>query len=215
MNMLRIVHGQEFSTAPLLKFYQTRKNKCIPPSAAVKFREITKVAKAIAEEKLVEIIYSFFDDNVRNAFAHSDYVITDEYFRWTESGFAQQLKRDELEDKLSICFHFYSRFLNRLEFWAIAIPKANKPLFRIDESTVLELAIESERLVGFTLHFSNGSRAWYKRTNRGIDMCNIVPGNEQQLTFQCGDPRFNRKGWFVRGKEIKEWDNNGQALAPE
>lgn len=214
MNLLRVLHGQKYSTAPLLKLYQTRKNKRFPPSATTKFREIKQAAKAIGEQKLVEIIKSFFDDNVRNAFSHSDYVITKEFFRWTESGMAQQLKRGELEDKLSICFHFYSRFLNRLEFWALAIPKANKSLFRIDESTVLELAIESERLVGFSLHFSNGQRCWYKRTDHGVDMCNILPGKEQQLTFLCGDPSFNRKGWYVRGVEIKDWDENGQALAP-
>ncbi len=58
--------------------------------------ELNKSAEDVNEMRLFEYINTFFNANVRNAFFHSDYIITEKNFRWTESGIAQQIGLEHL-----------------------------------------------------------------------------------------------------------------------
>ncbi len=101
-NVLQIIAGNRYRMNPFFDLYRRKKKwllKRIPPSATMKMRRIKKLAKDVGDDHLIEIIDSFFDDQVRNTFSHSDYIITQEYFRWTDGGRASQRPIVELEQK--------------------------------------------------------------------------------------------------------------------
>jgi hypothetical protein len=113
-NLLNIAGGKPYVVAPFHKLGRRNKKNIfsyVPPSATAKIRYIKSLAESIGETRLVTILDSFFDDRVRNAFSHSDYILTDKAFRWTEGGPASQIDLDELKEKIDTCFAFYSALL--------------------------------------------------------------------------------------------------------
>jgi hypothetical protein len=82
-----------------------------PPSAKTKFRVLRESALQSSEPKLAEYIDTFFSDSVRNAFSHSDYIITADKFRWTDSGLPSELTLTTLGVLIENAFGFYEAFL--------------------------------------------------------------------------------------------------------
>ncbi len=83
-NLLRVVGGERYVVDPFAHLIRRPKKQnvfvAIPPSAKKKFDHIKSLAKAAGEQRVPAIVDSFFDDRVRNAFSHSDYVLTDQPF---------------------------------------------------------------------------------------------------------------------------------------
>jgi len=113
-NLLRIVAREPYVIYPFADLVRRRKKDplaSIPPSATTKIKRIRSLADNAGEPKLVEILDSFFDDQVRNAFSHSDYVLTESGFRWTESGPASEIPLDKLTMMVETCSAFYTALL--------------------------------------------------------------------------------------------------------
>ena len=95
-NLLRILNGNDYHMKPFGSLGRENKKKpfsWVPPSAPVKYRELKRLATSCNQSRLCDYIDQFFNEDIRNAFSHSDYVFSGEYFRWTESGLAQQRMR--------------------------------------------------------------------------------------------------------------------------
>ena len=94
-NLLNIAGGKPYVIAPFHNLSRRKKKDILSysyvPPVLGKIRHIKSLAEAIGETHLVTIFDSFFDDRVRNAFSHSDYILTDKAFRWTEGGPASQM----------------------------------------------------------------------------------------------------------------------------
>ena len=208
-NVLNITAGKPYLINPFFDLSRLRKKNSlnrIPPSATMKMRRIKKLAQDVNEQKLIEIINSFFDDRIRNAFSHSDYILTGEYFRWTEGGPASQISLKELEERLKTCFAFYGALLECGPQWRKSfgtLPRYHK----LPQYEVLELQKDDEGLViGFKMHFSNGSYASYFRGADGSKPMNVRPDKDGAIGFMVGDREKLEKVWKIGGKPVTEWD---------
>ena len=207
-NVLQIIAGNRYQMNPFFDLYRRPKKKGtlrhIPPSATTKMRRIKKLAKKVDENNLVEIIDSFFDDQVRNAFSHSDYIITEEYFRWTDGGRASQMPIAELEQKIKNCFAFYGALLECSPRWCRRLGKFPR-YHKLSRYDVLELLKDDDGLVtGFKMHFSNGSYASYSRGSDGSKPMNIRPDKDGAIDFMIGDLDKIEKVWKINGKPVSQ-----------
>ena len=208
-NSLNIIAGKPYVMDPFFDLSYRRKKgflNRIPASATVKMRCIKKLAEEVQELKLVETIEFFFDDRVRNAFSHSDYIFTKDYFRWTEGGPATQMSMLDLENKIRTCFAFYGALLKCGFQWRRSFGKFPR-YHKLPNYEVLELLKDEEGLVtGFKMHFSNGSSASYSRGPDGSKPMNVRPNKDGSINFLVGDIDKLEKVWKIEGKPVTDWD---------
>jgi len=208
-NSLNIIAGKPYLMDPFFDLSRPRKKGSlnrIPPSATVKMRHIKKLAEEVQELKLIKIIESFFDDRVRNAFSHSDYIFTKEYFRWTEGGPTSQMHMSDLENKICTCFAFYGALLECGPRWRRGFGKFPR-YHKLPNYEVLELLKNDEGLVtGFKMHFSNGSYASYSRGPDGSKPMNVRPNKDGSINFFVGELDKIEKVWKIDGKPVTDWD---------
>jgi hypothetical protein len=118
-NLLRSCQDKPYKMYPFAHLVRVEKGKTPSifakrylPTPVKKIQYIKELATACGEERIGEIFDTFFRNDVRNAFYHSDYAISDEEFRIIEGGEIgkQTIKLEELSELLSRCFAFYSAF---------------------------------------------------------------------------------------------------------
>jgi hypothetical protein len=201
-NLLRALVGSKYHVKPFGSLGRSRKNQpfsWIPPSAPMKYRELKKLADAAGETALTNYIDQFFDEDVRNAFSHSDYILAPEHFRWTESGVAQQMHLDQLNILVTNCFHFFSTLLGLHKMLLrdlVQLPRYHKwPQYE-----VLELLSNEAGLYGFRVHFSNGAKATYARTPDGVDCTNVIFDSDGSINFMVGLLDDLRAVWLIDGR---------------
>lgn len=208
INLLRCVNGEHYIIAPFNHLGRSKKGtpfSYVPPSAKVKFRYICEKAKEVNENSLITSINSVYYDYIRNAFSHSDYILTDEYFRYTEGGLAQQIELSKLNEIIAECFDFYSAFMTLHRHWLQQLSKINK-FHKWPQYEVLELLSDDSGLYGFHLHFSNGSKATYSRRRSGIDAINILFEEDKGINFMCGSIDELEPQWKINGVPVDDWD---------
>jgi len=208
-NCLRVLQGKRYhlnSTGHLGRANKKRPFSWIPPSATQKFNYLKGIAKECGEEKLVEYIDSFFLDDIRNAFSHSDYVLTKEFFRWTENGLAQQIDLKTLNLLIYNTREFYSAFwfcYEQLLKNFAHLPRYHKwPNYEI-----LELLNDGEKLYGFHIHFSNGSKASFIRSKKGVDCVNVTIEKDGTMNFFVGLLDALEHVWKINGQTVTDWSS--------
>lgn len=208
-NLLRCISSKPYIISPFYRL-QIRKKKepfsWIPPSASVKYREIKKLAKDTKDEILPKYIDSFFNENVRNAFSHSDYILTESEFRYTEGGPARLIALSELDAIINSCFDFYLTFMNVYKKWRFSFSRL-KRFHKWPDYEVLEILSDKEDGVyGFHVHFSNGSKATYIRKRSGTQTINMGFNPDGTLYLMNGCLDQLESVWKVDGKPITDWD---------
>jgi hypothetical protein len=209
-NLLRCLAGKPYIIRPFSKFIKKNKKRpfsSFPPSATKKFNEIKKAAKDSDETELIQHIDSFFDDKIRNAFSHSDYILKEEHFRWTEGGLAQQVEIDIVKELINNCFSFYDALLYCHKHWLKELAKLPR-YHKWPQHEVLEILSDNNIVYGFSVHFSNGSKATYARTSKGTDATNIHPNSDGTVNFFVGSLDALEPIWKIDGKPVKEWNTN-------
>ncbi len=208
-NFMRCISGKFYDISPFSNLRRNKKKnqfEYIPPSAMSKFKEIKTLAIAVEENKLIEIIDSFFNDKVRNAFSHSDYILTEGSFRWTEGGFPESIELEKLSKIINMCLYFYGGFIVRHREWLKAIGKM-KRFHKWPRHEVLEiLSTEEDGAYGFNVHFSNGNKAMYTRQKTGIRAVNVSFDNDGDINFMVGDLDALEKTWKVNGQPVTDWE---------
>lgn len=205
-NLLRAIAGEKYHIKPFGSLGRTNKKKpfsWIPPSAPVKYRELKRLANVAGEPTIVEYIEQFLSEDVRNAFSHSDYIITGEHFRWTESGLAQQMTLETVNTLAQNAFKFFSVLL-WLHNTVLADLKNMRRFHKWPNYEVLELLSDDNGLYGFSVHFSNGSKATYSRTAKGVDCTNVKFESDGTINFFVGSLDALRPEWRVNGKPYEE-----------
>ena len=208
-NLLRILGGAKHHLKPFGSLGRSNKKKpfsWVPPSAPVKYRELKRLAIKCNQPVLVDFIDHFFNEDIRNAFSHSDYVLSAEHFRWTESGLAQQMPLDAVNLTVRNCFRFFSGVL-WLHDKVLRDLKMLPRFHKWPNYEVLELLSDSERLHGFSVHFSNGAKATYSRTNQGIECTNVMFESDGSINFFVGSLDALCREWKVNGKPYEEQSN--------
>lgn len=173
-----------------------------------KIKHIKELAAVCGENKLGEIIDSFFRNDIRNAFYHSDYTISEDEFRIIEGGEIgeQTISLEELSDILTRCFAFYSAFFIIYNNVKRGFAQGRK-FHRWPNYEVLELLSDEGKLTGFKIHFPNGSYAMFERKKyKGTTGLNIMCEREG-VSLNVGnlDEYKKAEGWFVNGKSFEEY----------
>jgi hypothetical protein len=204
-NLLRIHLDQPYHLNPLGSLgrpHKKRMFKWYPPSAKTKWQKIHDMATQAGEVDLVRLIDNVYDDRVRNAFSHSDYIISEEQFRWTEGGLPGQMSLRNIDSLIVNAFSFFGVFMGTRDRWlelAAEIPRYHQwPNFE-----VFEVLKTDGKLDGFRVHFSNGNSARFHRGPAGIDLMNVTIQPEGTINFMVGllDALQNR--YIVDGQEVQ------------
>lgn len=210
-NLLRIQLGKKYHLNPLGYLGRPHKKeffKYTPPSATTKWKHLKLLAEEAGRKDLLRIIDAVFDDAVRNAFSHSDYIITEKYFRWTEGGLPAQKELDQVNDLIASAFSFFGIFMGMRDRWLELT--AEMPRFhRWPQYEVLELLVnEKRRLCGFKVHFSNGVNAQFLRNEAGVDCSNITIEPDGTINFFVGPLYMRQKLWMVNGVPVNFGDRS-------
>lgn len=203
-NLLRIAEGKTYVVAPFHELViRRKKGQVIPPTAKAKVRRIRELAESLGQSALVEALDRFFDEDIRNAFSHSDYIIhpTGE-FRYRKDGIATKMEYGELDGKLTHCFAFYSALLASHGYWRQSLARMPR-LHPWPNYEVLELLTRPDiGLHGFCVHFSNGNKATYSRSPEGTEATNIGFEGEGEPYFHVGNLDELGPRWMVDGKVL-------------
>lgn len=205
-NLLRCKQGKHFQWDP---FFHLRKRdkkdftKHILPSPKRKIKFLEEEARSAGEEELIEIIRSFYDDELRNAFYHSDYCITEDEFR-IASGVGNSFSLDEVSLKLVKCFAFYNAFFAVYKAAKLAIDTSERKVFKMPEYDVLEVLTDSvDGLYGFKIHHSNGTYSIYERRKDRSHSLNLSVGEKEGISCFVGDLDALENKWKINGKDLE------------
>jgi hypothetical protein len=154
---------------------------------------------------VIAAVEAFFDERIRNAFSHSDYIITEDQFRFADGGLAQSIPPERLDELTVQCFAFFGAFIYIHKRWLRQLGKA-KRFHQMPQYEVLELLSSEENgLYGFNMHFSNASRATYARRKSGIEATNLVFERDGGINFQIGMLERCEPGWKINGHAVEDW----------
>lgn len=184
----------------------------IPPSMPRKITEIIKLAQQLGENKLIEHLRYVFDGDLRNAIAHSAYVLTEKEFRTQGSGPATAIQFSELDRHINFSFVFLSGLLKAYNNTKHVLGRA-KRFHKRDNYEVLELLADENGVYGFHVHFSNGSRSTFMRNNQGVTQINMRL--RDGVGFMVGDIGQLERVWKVNGVPVNDWDKLNAASGQE
>lgn len=204
-NILRILLGEPYHLNPLGSLGRPNKKrmfKFYPPSAKVKWQKLGNMATEARRDELVRMIDAVYNDSVRNAFSHSDYILTETHFRWTEGGLGSQMPLEHVNNLITNAFSFFGSFMSMRDRWLRLVgemPRYHKwPRYE-----VLELLKDEDRkLNGFRVHFSNGNSAHFARTPEGVDCCNLDFQGDGTIGFMVGNLDALEPIWKVDGRTV-------------
>lgn len=209
-NILRSILKEGFVIDPFDHLVYRDKKKLfsyVPPSAKRKFDHIKVLARKAGESGLVDKIDLFFDENIRNAFSHSDYILTDEHFRYRKDGFTREILLGDLNKKIEACFGFYGAFIYLHRKWLKELAKTKK-YHKWPRYEVLEILSSDESGVyGFNIHFSNGSKTTFSRTTEGNKAINFHFDRSGHLSFMVGDLDALEPVWKINGEPVDDWNS--------
>ena len=212
-NLLRCCQSKSYMMFPFWHLVKIDKKggilgKRYLPSPKEKISHIKQLATACGEERISEILDGFFNNDIRNAFYHSDYAISEKEFRIIEGSQIgkESIPLEELSDVLTRCFGFYSAFFNVYRNAKRNLAMA-KRFHRWPNYEVLELLSDRGELTGFKIHFPNGGHAMFERKkDKGTTALNFTC-EEEGISLNVGDLDRYRKaeGWFVNGDPFEEY----------
>ncbi|MBI2409518.1 hypothetical protein HYV30_00560 [Candidatus Kaiserbacteria bacterium] len=178
------------------------------PYPRQKISYIKELAAASGEERIGEIIDGFFNNEVRNAFYHSDYTISDEEFRIIEGADigARSISLEKLSDMLSRCFAFYSAFFITYKQVRKGLASGSKYRIMRDLEVLEFLSTPDEGLTGFKMHFPNGNYAMFERKKYEGTMGLNIMVEEEGVVMNVGDLAAYEAAteWKVDGKPFDQ-----------
>ncbi|MDI6799662.1 MAG: hypothetical protein QMD53_03195 [Actinomycetota bacterium] len=208
-NLLRCAARNPYVIDPFADLVRRKKevlSSTIPPSAKQKFLRIKYLAQVVRQTELESTIDDVFDNRVRNAFSHSDYILTDSSFRFSEGGFAQHMNVETLDGLLARAFTFYGVFLDLHREW-LRILGRGKRFHKCPNYEVLELLVaENEGVYGFHVHFSNSTRSKCSRRKSGTEATNVFFETDGTINYMVGLLDDLEPVWKINGSPVKDWD---------
>lgn len=118
-NMLRTIEGERCSISPFMNLYGKKKSMfdSRPPSAKQVVKALQDHAQKLQEHELTDLLTWMFNDQVRNAFFHSDYTIFKDEFRSREANFqtnnviTKSVKINDLIELINRGLNFFQAFM--------------------------------------------------------------------------------------------------------
>jgi hypothetical protein len=207
LNFLRCIDGQQYLPFPFNDLNRRKKTgnpwDIIPPSMPQKLRRIKELANKLGETNLISYLDRVFDEKLRNAIAHSDYILTTGEFRTSESGWPRIIPLAELDHRIGFAFNFLSGLLKAANNTKYVLAKA-KRYHQWENYEVLELLSDTDGLYGFNVHFSNGSKSTFTRTKQGVTQINMILRGG--VDFMVGRIDELQPVWKVDGIPVTDWE---------
>ncbi|MFT4578063.1 MAG: hypothetical protein ACI8PD_000908 [Nitrospinales bacterium] len=175
----------------------------VGPTAQDKFDELKRQAIEAGETKLIECIDQFFDENLRSAVSKSDWETEEDFFKFIES--SQQKSKVSVDEMVLNGLAFYTAFLvnhNHFKMMFHEIPRFHKwPNYQVLEI----LSNEETGLLGFNIHFSNGTRATFTQNEEDVVSENIFHNPDGSIQFNPGFTDGHAEKWQINGEEVRDW----------
>ncbi len=186
-NLLRCNRDMGFHIRPFMHLNRATKETfvSIPPSVKTKVKEIAKLEEK-SSVKVSDLLNQIMNDQIRNSYFHSDYCLTDSYFRSMGSGLASQMRLEDLNKITNNAFSFYSALIGTWNGIREQLGRG-KRVHQMPNYECLELLSGQDGVLnGFMIHFSNGSTATFKRTKEGLTAENLMFERDGNVNFHCG-----------------------------
>ena len=180
-NLLRFRLGKGYNPSAFLEFLTDRENRSFGRRGIPTYRKI-EIIKELSTEanlpKIGAIFDDFYNNHLRNAVGHSDYVLGDDDFRCrrnTSGTRAFRISYAELDEIISSTKAFIAAFFQvevlARQVWGLEKHKA-VPYDPHYKGLMEILVDERDVMCGFRIHWPNSSESTYRRTEDGIDMTN-------------------------------------------
>lgn len=179
-NLLRFRLGKGYRPTPFFDFLTSAQKKSFRKVGISTGRKID-IIKKLSEDagiKVGSIFDDFYNNRLRNAISHSDYILTDEDFRCRGgiSGMQSfQIPYEELDRILMSAKAFITAFFSveqlARQVWGTKKQQAI-PYDPHYKGLVEVLVDDRDLMCGFQVHWPNNSQSTYRRTESGVEMIN-------------------------------------------
>lgn len=216
-NLLRCAIGKKFHINPFghLQAKIVKRNKkqwerdnifdpkAPPLPVKMKFEYLCELADEAGFPQLTTHLKEIYDPDVRNAFIHANYVFDDK-FKYFINEVPHEMPWEETLTKISLSFAFMQVLIGMIKSHLHHFYKMGR-YHKLPNYEVLEMVSRDEELVGFYLHFSNGSKATFVRNADGsYELCNLWPQSDGTLNFNCGLINALRKEYLIDGRPFDQ-----------
>jgi hypothetical protein len=179
-NLLRFKLGKGYSPNPFFQFLTEREKKGFQKNGISTFRKI-EIIKKLSDESdsgLARIFDEFYNNKLRNAIAHADFILSEEDFRCRGDisgikGF--RISYEELDQKIMCAKAFASAFF-QIELIArqvLGLEKQRAIPYDPHYKGLMEVLVDDKDVMcGFRIHWPNNSESTYRRTKGGVEMTN-------------------------------------------
>ena len=227
-NLLRFRLGKGYSPNPYFIFLNKDQQKRFRRTGIYPKQKIEIIKKLSTEAGLSvgDLFDDFYDNTLRNAISHSDYIVTEKEFRCRNGTGAvgafsvplEKLNRLITNAQLFVATFFELELAART-VWGGTSGRAI-PYDAVYKGLMEVLVDEKGLMCGFKVHWPNHSESIYKRTPDGIDMANChlaikdatlnlfvdqyarKPGKFSPLVEEDQEPRYTP---IDRTGEIPRW----------
>lgn len=203
-NLLRFQLGKGYSPNPYFDLLTAKEKKNFAKSGIRTGRKI-QLIKALSNEaglKVGDMFDEFYNNRLRNAIQHSDFIIADEDFR-SRSGIsgtkAFKLTYEELDSLLTKAKAFIAAVFQiettARQVWGLRKGEA----IPYDEhyKGLMEVLVDNRDLLcGFAVHWPNNSQSMYRRTEHGVDMMNCMVSTKHATVELWVDRYAQNPGGF-------------------
>lgn len=181
-NLLRFRLGKGYSPNPFFILLSEKEKKSLGKRRLSPTRRIELLRRlgSEAQMQVAELFDDFYDRDLRNAIAHSDFVLTDTTFRsrgGSGGAAAKSVPLERVNEAITKAKVFIGAFFGlekeARRVWGLYKGRglAYDPVYK----GILEVLVdEDDLLCGFKVHWPNNSESVYRRTAEGIDMVNCM-----------------------------------------
>jgi hypothetical protein len=181
-NLLRFRLGKGYSPNPYFDFLTEKQQKSFKKtgiSISEKIEIIMRLSKD-ANLQVGSLFDDFYNNRLRNAIAHSDYILAEDDFRCRGglSGMkAFRISYEELDRVLTNAKAFIAAFfqMDLLARHAWGTRKQRAIPYDLAYKGLMEVLVDDKDLLcGFRVHWPNNSESTYRRKPDGIEMTNCM-----------------------------------------
>lgn len=204
-NLIRIASGSHYSIDPFFDLHtRDKKTSMVKRTAGLsaKMKFLHDSAQKAGFSKLSQTLKDTFNPSLRNCFSHSDYTMTSGKFRGLGHG-GFEADYQGLFDLLQNYFAYFEAYLG--VYNAFKQKQRYLHYYKMPNYESLELLFYRKLLVGFKVHFSNGSTSHFQRTEEGVDAVNLSFRRDGGIELMVGMISDLEKKWKIDGKEVQDW----------
>ena len=147
-----------------------------PLSASERFKKIVKRARAVGHGELADSIELSFNEEIRNAVSHSDFIVHAGAVRITEGRGARVIPAHRVQESLDEAVSLFNAIFAMRN--GLLLRLAELPPTEIEPGVVFTyFAGEDKRAVGFEIVGPRGICRFIRR-NGGVDLVNMIPQSD-------------------------------------